>query len=95
LGTVNVRSNPATAARIGRARSVASISATFSAPSCADRSTGRRETRAAMRSSAGLNVRYGPAQRLPSENGVTATVELPYRNKLIGGEPGGGKSGCS
>lgn len=39
----------------------------------------------------GMSI-YQPAYLGPDENGVPVTVELMYRNMLIGGEPGGGKS---
>lgn len=39
----------------------------------------------------GLSI-YDPIYLGPDENGVSVSVELMYRNMLIGGEPGGGKS---
>jgi len=40
---------------------------------------------------AGLSV-FDPVFLGTDENGVTLTVDLPYRNMLVAGEPGGGKS---
>jgi len=42
---------------------------------------------------AGLSI-FDPVFLGTDEDGVTVTVDLAYRNMLIGGEPGGGKSVC-